>query len=1469
MGTTARADPRRVRSSTEEAEIRAKEPIWRVPLEELPGIQPTLFRELDHRIARTRLEHEPLPETFLSCEDGEGTGNLVFRGERYDLSITLFDARPAMRLPVPAQGSGVFVVSNGAGVATNTVDQLSSIVRIAGMIDLKQGFGEDKIAAAFEMIRSVRRDLDALVINMISGIAFARDTAAAVERFCDSVGEAVPVILRFTGPDPGDNEEILRALEQRHDCVTIVHSTRDLVEKTIELFALGPEARPRTAPTAEKLEAALSTRARLGVTLDPEVWLTPDRTLEHVLGSKETTRIGVLGFGRAARFQIGAMLEQGVRICWAATPSAAKHADPGIPDFEVFPSVQEAVVARGDVDIVLNYAPAGQVLEATRDCVGASPRAKLMILVAENVAYEKAIRAMDVLDENGMICIGPNSPGLMLVDERDGRTDLFKLGNMPGFLFETLGGMSVVGRSGTVVFDIVEKAAAGGIGTRFAWAIGGDRYTGFGFLESLVMLEQDSHTRFIVLNGESGGIQEQLAARLMATGIVSKPVIAMVVGEALPAGVQYGHQGSVKFAEADDPRVKKRHLAAAGVIVADSPTEVVEIVQAIDRDGWDLDARRRDALWEQLVAAGRVTGRRWHERMRATYDLLYDLVGHYRIFDAHERTPEHLHELATHLTAVGIERFSELLSTTIRPDAFRTAFRKSREYVAELARGIHEIGIENFKGLVERVFSHEAYNQALAATPWAAADLINEAHAIGIPETQTVVAKTMGTALFRDTLARHPWNTAHAFRSINNMRWWRYVQAYDRCCTHLAGDNQLPRASWRRDPWASVKLVRLYDRMPDDGFERAIETPDGWRLFVDKSREDPQGLLDIASASAREFSRSGRPFHLAFRDHVGQGVRDRPEVEAEIERMGREDFQELIDLVFTPDAFERSRKAHKNSTARALRTINDLGDEQGSGARKIIDTYLDRLEAFDTPAFRLAVERNLWMVVDLLIATARIDAISLQRIVDYVVSQADFNLAVAEHQWGISQAFRKIADMGPTTFLDTHRIIEDVTHDRESYGAGFKKNPRDTVEIVQVVAMLGKEGFARLMSDPGTREAFLTRIRVCPRNAAHFLQQVAEMGVDSFNGLVDVDFGRDVLNGMLVFKGCNLVHSLRRINIVGVEEFRRELRAWKMEDSAHVLTPENAIDAVGVIKERVLERRFFDPEREIPVTLRGQPTYHMSEGEIRGLYESYPEWGEVIFKLEGGQPMTHAERVDLYRLVSGRKRFQTHMVAILTNFLPLGVIRSRIDAGEPVIREIRALRGVSQRSPHRFDAYFHTLEVLDQLENAVLPLDFVPEPVRLRVRRELDQKIDGVSRHDLLVLAAALHDLGKAHGGADGGRSDHVKRGVEAARPILERFGLTEAQKELVLAVIGHHAPSKLRKPNEPWEEFEKRGGLDLLYEGIEGQGENPYPMETVLHYQADILGRRGDETPAAEVERRKHVTNFLLKRYFREHPEE
>ncbi len=1460
--------PRRERSdgtSSSGDENRSRTAIRPVLQEDLPGIRPLLFRELDRHIEQTRLEHEPLPDSFLSSEGGGGGRVLVFRGQRYDLNITLFSRQPSRQ--GPCRGSGVFVVSNGAGVATNTVDQLSSSVCVAGMIDLKRDFSAPKITAAFEMIRAARPDLDALAVNMVSGVARAEDTAEAVERFCAAVEGNVSVILRFSGPYPAESRAILHSLERRYGCVSIADSTHDLVHKTRGVFGLRLPAVAGPSRLAEAIEAALDTRARLGVTADAHTWLTADRTIEHVFGSKHETRVGVLGFGKTARFQIGVMKELGVRVRWVVTPNSARYTDASLPMDELFPTVKAAVMARGDVDLVINYAPAAHALEATRGCLDGSQQMRLMLLVAENMPYEKAIRAMDALEARGVAYIGPNSPGVMIVEPGENGSKLFKLGNMPAQIFCEAGGMSVVGRSGTIVFDTVEKAAAAGIGTRLAWAIGGDRYTGLGLLDALVMLEQDVRTRFIALLGESGGFQEQLAARLLATGVISKPVIVLVTGESLPAGVQYGHQGSLKFAEADDPRVKQRRFRAAGAIVVSSPSELVEAVAEVERIGWNLQARRQDALWNQLEEAGKVTGLRWQDELREPYDLLYELVGHYRIYDAQEHMPHHLHELATHLATLGAKRFTELLTTLILPEAFNKAFSKSREYVAELIRGINETGVENFTTLVDQLFGKDAFNAALAATPWAAADLINEAHEVGIREAHTVIAKTMGISLFRETLSEQPWNTAHAFRSINNMRWWRYVRAYDRYCTHLTGDSQLPKASWRRNPWASVKLVRGYDRMPEGGLERVFDDPDGRALYVEKSRTDPQGLLELGKRAYLTSSSSGLPFETIFHQEVQRGVPDQPDIDTEIERMGREDFEELIEWLFTSESFERSRVLHEKSTARALRLINNLGDENESGAQSLLRVYRDHFEIFDTPAFRLAVTRNLWMVVDLLVATSRLDVVSVNRIVDYVVSRSNFNYAVAEHQWGTSQAFHKIAAMGASEFLDAHRILEDVTHDRACFAASFKKNPRDAVEIVQVVEIIGKEALGRLLGDRETRDAFLTRVRVCPRNAAHFLQEVLRMGVPVFDELTEHSLSRPLINEMLRSRGCNLVHSLRRINIIGVDDFCEELRAWQSEHPAQRLDPGNALAMIGVIKERTLEKHFANPDRRVPVTLQGQPTYDVSEAEIRGLYQSYPEWGDVLFKLERGEAMTPAEQVDVYRLVSGRKRFQSHMVKILANFLPLQTIRSRITGGDLLIRELRAMRGVTQSRDHRFDVYFHTLEVLDQLVDNVLPLDFVPERVRCCVQDALEEEIGHVSRCDLLLLAAALHDLGKAGSGKDE-TTGHARRGLKAVQPILSRFRLSHAQKELINAVITHHAPGKLRRTGESWKDFVARGGLDLLYDSLTDEMRNPYPIETILHYHADILGRRGDETSPSQIERRKQVTSFLLERLLRERSE-
>lgn len=220
-------------------------------------------------------------------------------------------------------------------------------------------------------------------------------------------------------------------------------------------------------------------------------------------------------------------------------------------------------------------------------------------------------------------------------------------------------------------------------------------------------------------------------------------------------------------------------------------------------------------------------------------------------------------------------------------------------------------------------------------------------------------------------------------------------------------------------------------------------------------------------------------------------------------------------------------------------------------------------------------------------------------------------------------------------------------------------------------------------------------------------------------------------------------------------------------------------------------------------------------------------------------------------------RFRAHIVPLIENFTSMDEIQATIRRAEPLIPEISRLQAIAQREGHRYDAYFHTLEVLDQLHSAVLPLDCLTPELRVRIRALLDASIDQVSRRTLLVLAAALHDVGKADG-----LGGHVQRGLGLAGEVVTRLGLTAAQQALVLDVIRHHRPAKLRRPDEPWADFRARGGLDLLYDELTGGGANRYPVETILHYHADFLGRRGDRTSAIQVARRHEVTRFLLVRW-------
>ena len=84
------------------------------------------------------------------------------------------------------------------------------------------------------------------------------------------------------------------------------------------------------------------------------------------------------------------------------------------------------------------------------------------------------------------------------------------------------------------------------------------------------MFEDDPDTRAIVIFGEIGGSQEEDLAALMASGRVTKPVVAYIGGKAAKEGTRFSHAGAIIEGNRGTHDGKTRALAEAGATVVPS-----------------------------------------------------------------------------------------------------------------------------------------------------------------------------------------------------------------------------------------------------------------------------------------------------------------------------------------------------------------------------------------------------------------------------------------------------------------------------------------------------------------------------------------------------------------------------------------------------------------------------------------------------------------------------------------------------------------------------------------------------------------------------------------------------------------------------------------------------------------------------------------------------------------------------------
>jgi succinyl-CoA synthetase alpha subunit len=276
------------------------------------------------------------------------------------------------------------------------------------------------------------------------------------------------------------------------------------------------------------------------------------------------TKLIVQGItGRDGSFHAKKMVDYGTRVVAGVTPGKGGQSVEGIP---VFNTVKEARAETGANTAVI-YVPAKFAKDAILEDIKAG--IELVVCITEGIPVLDMIEVTAALKESPTRLIGPNCPGLI----SPGKS---KVGILPGHVHRP-GPVGVVSRSGTLTYEVVYNLTTSGIGQSSCVGLGGDPVIGTRFVEILELFMKDEETKGIVLVGEIGGEDEQLAAEYIKAH-VTKPVVGFIAGKTAPAGKRMGHAGAIISSGDTTAQAKVQVLRDAGVIVADYPDEIPKLL---------------------------------------------------------------------------------------------------------------------------------------------------------------------------------------------------------------------------------------------------------------------------------------------------------------------------------------------------------------------------------------------------------------------------------------------------------------------------------------------------------------------------------------------------------------------------------------------------------------------------------------------------------------------------------------------------------------------------------------------------------------------------------------------------------------------------------------------------------------------------------------------------------------------------
>ncbi len=266
----------------------------------------------------------------------------------------------------------------------------------------------------------------------------------------------------------------------------------------------------------------------------------------------------------------GLSLDYGTSLVAGVTPGKGgqtfDHADHKVP---VYDTVSDAVKETGATTSAI-FVPPPFAADAILEAVDAG--VDLVVAITEGIPVMDMMRVKEYMRGSKTRLIGPNCPGVVTPGEGPDSTGGCRIGIAPGYIHKK-GNVGILSRSGTLTYEAVWQVTSLGYGQSTCVGIGGDPINGTSHLDIVKLFNEDPETEAIIMIGEIGGSAEEEAAAWIKENC-KKPVAGFIAGATAPPGRRMGHAGAIVSGGQGTAEAKKAAMADAGIVVAETPSEM-------------------------------------------------------------------------------------------------------------------------------------------------------------------------------------------------------------------------------------------------------------------------------------------------------------------------------------------------------------------------------------------------------------------------------------------------------------------------------------------------------------------------------------------------------------------------------------------------------------------------------------------------------------------------------------------------------------------------------------------------------------------------------------------------------------------------------------------------------------------------------------------------------------------------------